>query len=151
MLSALRVKSTVAVLTDLRQVIFVHASAVRAHHKSGDARSVLGHRDTYLGRSTGVFRACTIHCSMIKISSFGQPLTTWWHRTIVIFREFDPFDQQAARGVTGKNGPPIFIALREGLSNWRKPKSTFFLFGAVARDTPCFKDGFDLGEKIGFF
>ena len=26
-----------------------------------------------------------------------------------------------------------------------------FSFGAVARDTPCFKDGFDLGEEIDFF
>ena len=82
---------------------------------------------------------------------FGQELTAWWHYTIVIFREFDPFDQQAPRGVTGKNGPPIFVALREGVSNWISPKSTLFLFRAVARDTPCFKDGFDLGEEIDFF
>ena len=50
LLPTLWVKSTMAMLTDLGQVIFVHASAIRAHHKSGDARRALGHRDACLGQ-----------------------------------------------------------------------------------------------------
>ena len=99
-----------------------------------------------LACSIRVFRALRDPLLDERNFFFGQKVTPRRHDTIVIFGEFNPFDQQAPRGVAGKNGPPIFIALREGLSNGRKPKSTFFLFGAVARDTPCFKDGFDLGE-----
>ena len=70
-----------------------------------------------LAGSIGVLRALRDPLLDQRNFFFGQQLTPRWHDTIVIFGEFDSFDQQTPGGITGENGPPIFFVLGKCFSN----------------------------------
>ena len=102
-------------------------------------------------RSIGVFRASRDPLLDKRNFFFGQKLAPRRHHTIVICGEFDSFDQQTSRWITGKDGPPVFFTFGECFGNGFQTKSTFFLLWTVAGNASGFQNGFDLREEMNFF